>query len=101
MANLDPALLTGRIGRQAKSNLYLFISLYGNCQFLNTTIAATEIADLMDNPDARRALAIAAEHSPLVERLPGPMLYGDTESIIDYQTRMPSRLVALPHRSPA
>jgi hypothetical protein len=96
-ANIDISLLKGRISTDAENNLHLFEALFGNHQFPNTHMLATEVADFLGGPLAHRAQAIAAEHFPAVERLPGPVLQGNAETIIDYQTRMPTPTALVSH----
>ena len=96
-ANIDVGLLKGRISNDAENNLHLFRALFGNHQFPNTHLLATEVADFIGSPLIRRAQAIAAEHFPLVDRLPGPVLHGNELTIIDYQTRMPTPTASVEH----
>lgn len=96
-ANIDVGLLKGRIGKDAENNLHLFRALFGNHQFPNTHLLATEVANFIGGPHIRRAQAIAAEHFPLVDRLPGPVLHGNQSTIIDYQTRMPTPTALVEH----
>ena len=97
LANIDAGLLKGRIGAEAEGNFLLFAALFGNHQFPNTQMIATEVAHFLGNPLGHRALAMAAEHFPLVERLPGPVLHGNEPTIIDYQTRMSTPTNDVPH----
>jgi hypothetical protein len=96
-ANIDVSLLKGCISTEAANNLHLFAALFGNHQFPNTHLLATEVADFLGGSLAHRAQAIAAEHFPVVERLPGPVLQGNTETIIDYRTRMSTPTALVPH----
>ncbi len=96
-ANLDIGLLNGKISKEAENNLVLFQVLFGNHQFPNTQMVATEVAGFIGSPLAHRALRIAAEHFELVDRLPGPVLQGNQETIIDYQTRMTTSTALVEH----
>lgn len=96
-ANIDIGLLKGRVSQEAVNNLHVFQALFGNHQFPNTHLLAAEVADFLGGPLTHRVQAIAAEHFPLVDRLPGPVLQGNTETIIDYQTRMPTPTALVEH----
>jgi hypothetical protein len=97
LARLDPELLKGRIGLQAQSNLYTMLALFGNTRFDNQEVVAKEIFDFTGVGLMSQVAGLASEHHPMVEKLPGPWIVGRREAIIDYQTRMPTRLNDVPH----
>jgi hypothetical protein len=105
LASLDPDLLKGRVGLKARANLYTMLALFGNTRFENQEVVAKEIFDFTGIDLMYRVAKLASEHHPMVAKLPGPWIVGRREAIIDYQTRMPTRLDDVPHihaaRNPA
>lgn len=97
LATVDPGLLKGRIGSAGLANLYTMMALLGNTQFANQEVVAREIIDFAGGDLMQRIAKLAAEHHPMVDKLPGPWIHDRREAIIDYQTRMPTRMDNLPH----
>ncbi|CAN5411315.1 hypothetical protein BH09CHL1_BH09CHL1_06120 [soil metagenome] len=94
-SKIDPDLLNGRIGYQARTNLYIMMALLGNTHFPNQEVVAQEIFDFVGGDLMPRIAKLASEHQPMVDKLPAPWIYSNREAIIDYTTRMPTRLDAL------
>lgn len=97
LAVCDPAPLLTRLGPEARANLYTMLAMYGNTRFDNIYVVAREIIDFVGTDLIRKTSSIAAEHYPVVDRLSGPWFYSNRESIIDFTTRMPTRMDKLPH----
>jgi hypothetical protein len=97
LAKCDPDRLNGRIGSRARANLLVLLALFGNQSFANQQSVAMDVVNFPRVDLVRRIGALAAEHFPIVDRLPGPWIYGDGESIIDFTTRMPTATERLPH----
>jgi hypothetical protein len=97
LATIDPDMIVGAIGLQARANLYTMMALFGNTKFPNQEVVAQEILDFVGGDLIHEVGRMAAEHYQLVDRLPAPWLWGDRESLIDFQTRVPTKLDKLPH----
>lgn len=101
LALTEPRLLDGRIGAAGMANLETMRAAFAILRLPNQETLATEIFDFVgiDLQDAIGGLA--DEHFPVVRRLPGPELFGNDATIIDYDTPMPTPLNDLPHVSAA
>jgi hypothetical protein len=97
LATGDPELLNGRIGAQARANLYTMIAMFGNTRFENHEIVHQDAIDLTGVDLVKRVGKLAAEHFPVKAKLPEPWIHGDVDAIIDFQTRMPHAVFELPH----
>jgi hypothetical protein len=97
LASGDPERLKGRIGRQARANLYTLIAMFGNTRFENHEIVHQDAIDFTGVDLMKRVGELAAEHYPVKARLPEPWIHGDVDAIIDFQTRMPHAVFDLPH----
>jgi hypothetical protein len=97
LAVCDPDLLRGRMGQSALGNLYAYMAIFGNTRFANQEVTARDVFAFPRVPIFDRLREISAEHFPVVDRLPGPWIDGNTDAIIDFDSRMRTDLDALPH----
>ncbi|CAN5411350.1 hypothetical protein BH09CHL1_BH09CHL1_06130 [soil metagenome] len=97
LATIDPEMIIDTIGLAALANLYTMMALFGNTRFPNQEVVAQEILDFVGGDLIHEVGRLAAEHYPMVDQLPAPWLWGDRESIIDFQTRVATKMDDLPH----
>ncbi|HEY7036170.1 MAG TPA: hypothetical protein VH482_32855, partial [Thermomicrobiales bacterium] len=76
-ARIDPDVVAGRLGPEAKANLTIAKALFGNRLFPSVELLSTRTVDLIGTDVARAVARIAAEHFEVVEDLPGPFMNGN------------------------
>jgi hypothetical protein len=97
IAQIDPALLRGKIGDTALANLFVLKALFGNRLFPSYELLSTRSRDFLGSDLARAIARIAGEHFPTVDELPGPVMAGKHEVVYDFDLRMPTPLDSLDH----